>query len=160
MSEPLPTISWPREFEPSSAPVFVRNTLEMDAPPERVWELLTRATAWPSYYANAKDVKLEGGGEVLGLGTRFTWKTFGVSLVSTVRELVPQQRLAWDAHSPGVRAYHAWLIVPRGAGCSVITEETQHGLLARLGALVFPRRMGTWHQRWLEGLHARARLAV
>jgi hypothetical protein len=33
----------------------------------------------------------------------------------------------------------------------VLTEETQTGWLARLGALVMPGRMSKWYQRWLEG---------
>ena len=66
------------------------------------------------------------------------------------------ERIAWSARALGVLAYHAWLITPTEGGCLVITEETQHGFLARANRLVFPRRMGEWHQRWLEGLQARA----
>jgi hypothetical protein len=37
-------------------------------------------------------------------------------------------------------------------GVCVLTEETQNGLLARLGALVMPSRMSRWHQLWLVKL--------
>jgi hypothetical protein len=40
----------------------------------------------------------------------------------------------------------------RDGGVYVLTDETQNGWLARLGALVMPGRMGRWRQRWLEGL--------
>ena len=52
----------------------------------------------------------------------------------------------------GIVAYHAWLITPTPGGCRVLTEETQKGLVARAGRLIFPGRMEQWHQRWLEGL--------
>jgi hypothetical protein len=37
----------------------------------------------------------------------------------------------------------------RDGGVYVLTEETQYGWLARLGALAMPGRMSKWHQRWL-----------
>jgi hypothetical protein len=87
------------------------------------------------------------------MDTRFWWKTLGLPLESTVREFVPGQRIAWDAHGLGVDAYHAWVLSPRtGGGCHVLTEETQHGWLARLGNRFMPNRMHRYHQLWLEGL--------
>jgi hypothetical protein len=50
-----------------------------------------------------------------------------------------------------VHAYHAWAFERRDSGVYVLTEETQNGWLARLGALVMPGRMSRWYQRWLEG---------
>lgn len=151
------TIRWPERFEPARSPVHVRNELAIAAAPAAVWAVLIEAAAWPNFYANAHDVQIEGGGQVLFDGARFRWRTFGVRLESTVEEFAPPARIAWTARAPGVLAYHAWLIVPTAEGCRVITEETQQGWLARAGKLLSPRRMGAWHQRWLEGLAARAR---
>jgi len=80
----------------------------------------------------------EGGGSDLFAGACFTWRTFGVDLVSTVEEFVPGERIAWVAKASGVTAYHAWLITPTDLGCHVLTEETQHGELARRAACSFP----------------------
>lgn len=49
-----------------------------------------------------------------------------------------------------MHAYHAWAFEKKDGGVYVLTEETQNGRLARLGALVTPDRMLKWHQRWLE----------
>ncbi len=68
----------------------------------------------------------------------------------TVLESVRHERLAWDAHCNGVHAYHAWAFEKRDGGVYVLTEETQTGWKARLGALVMPGRMSRWHQRWFE----------
>jgi uncharacterized protein YndB with AHSA1/START domain len=150
-------IEWPARFAPPNCPIHVRNELAIAASPERVWAWLVRAQGWPRWYVNASDVRfLAGAPPDLAAGTRFRWRTFGVRIESTVREWAPPHRLAWDAHSFGVEAYHAWLITPTADGCHVLTEETQHGFLARLGALVMPRRMGRYHQIWLEGLRGRA----
>ncbi len=150
-------IRWPPRFRPGIAPVHVRNELTVAAPPAAVWAKLIRATGWPDYYANASRVRLDGGGDDLSAGATFRWRTFGVDLVTTVEAFDAPTRIAWLARGVGVEAYHAWLLAPAGTGTHVVTEETQYGALARLGALVMPRRMHDWHQKWLEGL---ARAAI
>ncbi len=151
---PEPTIVWPAALDPARSPVHVVNRIDLPVAPDIVWARLIRAADWPDWYANSAKVKIEGGGADLFAGARFTWRTFGVDLVSEVKEFVPGERIAWLARASGVTAYHAWLFVPTQGGCHVVTEETQHGLVARIDRLIFPGRMEHWHQRWLEGLGA------
>lgn len=145
-------IRWPDQFSPDRAPVHVVNELTTVATPQAVWNALIRAAEWPDVYANASKVAIEGGGRDLHAAARFTWRTFGVDLKTEVVEFEPFERIAWLALAPGVEAYHAWLIQPAPGGCHVVTEETQHGLVARVGRWIYPDRMELWHQRWLEGL--------
>ena len=97
----------------------------MDVPSQVVWSCLIQARDWPSWYSNSQAVSIDGGADRLSLGVTFRWRTFGVRLVSHVEECVPGERIAWNAHGRGVWAYHAWLIRTQGAGCHVVTEETQ-----------------------------------
>jgi len=150
-------IIWPEHYAPQHCPIHVRNELTMAAPAERVWTWLIRAQLWPTWYVNSANMRfLQGTGPDLALGTRFQWKTFGVTIESTVREFVPMERIAWNAHAFGIDVYHAWLIQQTMAGCHVITEETQYGWMARLGKFLMPNRMWKYHQIWLEGLSANA----
>lgn len=150
-------IRWPDHYQPRNCPVHVRNELDMAAAPKRVWAWLIRATLWPTWYVNSANVKIfEGTGLDLQKGTRFRWKTFGVTITSTVLEYVPRERIAWGAHAFGIDAYHAWVLQPSARGCQVVTEETQRGWLARLGKLFMPNRMYKFHQLWLEGLATKA----
>lgn len=112
----------------------------------------TRATLANLVSNSANMVFLSGQPPDLTLGTRFRWKTFGVTIKSTVLEFLPYERLAWDAYGTGLDAYHAWLIQKTNQGCNVIMEETQRGWVARLGKALRPNRMEQQHQVWLEGL--------
>jgi uncharacterized protein YndB with AHSA1/START domain len=133
------------------------NELAMPVAPEAVWACLIRAERWPEWYKNSANVKfLQGSPPDLAEGTRFRWKTFGVTIESTVLEFVPGERIAWDAHGLGVDAYHAWLLTRTAQGCHVLTEETQHGWLASAGNLLMPNRMHKFHQLWLESLREEA----
>ncbi len=150
-------IRWPDKYDPARAPVHVANEIDTLAAPEVLWAWLVRAPLWPSWYPNAKDLVVEGGASQLALGVRFTWRTFGVAIRSTVLEFEPCERIAWNAFGIGVDAYHAWEITPTPAGAHILTEETQYGWAARLGSIVFPNRMSRFHQIWLEQLSLKAR---
>lgn len=127
-------IRWPSRYEPANSPVHVHNEISITSSPETVWAWLIRAQLWHTWYPNSANVQfLTGQPPDLALGTRFQWKTFGVTIQSKVLEFIPYERIAWDAHGTGLDAYHAWLIQKTSEGCFVITEESQHGWLARLG---------------------------
>ena len=157
----LPEVRWPDHYEPQNCPIHVRNELDVAAPQDRVWAWLTRLTLWPTWYVNSANMKiLEGSSPDIKEGTRFRWDTFGVAITSTILEYVPNERIAWDAHALGIDAYHAWVLQPSTKGCLVLTEETQHGWLARLGKLLMPNRMYKFHQLWLEALESKARAGM
>ena len=88
-------ILWPARYEPANCPVHVRNELVMASNPETVWAWLIRAQLWPTWYPNSANIQfLTGQPPELALGTRFRWKTFGITIESTVKEFVPYERLA------------------------------------------------------------------
>lgn len=150
-------IRWPEEFKPENAPVHVRNELEMKATAANVWSWLIHAARWPEWYPNAKRIRpqnQEGG--ALQKGTVFRWSTFGVRIVSEVVEFVPGERIAWTGKAMGLWVYHAWVIQETPEGCRVLTEETQHGWVCKLGAAIFPKRMYKFHQIWLENMEQKA----
>ena len=150
-------IRWPQEFRPENSPIHVRNELNMQANPQAVWECLIDAERWPDWYPNAKRVRFQNQDKgPLKKGTVFRWTTFGVRISSEVVEFVPGERIAWTGKAQGLWVYHAWLIKKTDTGCCVLTEETQHGWMVRLGAWLFPHRMHKFHQIWLENMEKQA----
>lgn len=145
-------IQWPKKYRPERTKVHVHNEMDMDVPPERVWAWLIRAKLWPTWYKNSGNVIIEGGASDLAPGTKFRWKTFGVNLESQVQEYEPFQRLAWNAKSFGIDAFHIWLIENTSVGCHVVTEENQNGWIASLSNKLRPQNMSKGHQMWLEQL--------
>jgi uncharacterized protein YndB with AHSA1/START domain len=153
-----PTINWPERYRPENCAVHVVNELAMDVSPAAVWDCLVQASKWPDWYPNAANVVVKDAPEGrLTDGARFRWKTFGVTINTTVEEFIPNERIAWSANAFGIDVYHAWLITATPQGCHVLTEETQNGFLARIGHMMRPRQMHKFHQIWLENLRDRAR---
>jgi len=150
-------IIYPVRFDPSTSLIFIRNEIDINASPEKVWLWLTSATSWYQFSSNTSRVlMINQHSNYLIAGTKFMVKTFGTRLLNAVTEYVPCQRLAWKATGPGILAYHAWLIIPTETGCKVISEETQKGWLCKLGKMLMPNRIYNYHQKWLEGLKRKA----
>lgn len=152
-------ILWPSRYDPEKTPVHVHNELAIASLPEVVWAWLIRAPLWPTWYPNASNICfLSGNPPDLALGTRFRWKTFGVTIESTVLEFVPYERVGWDGHANGLDVYDAWLLQKTDLDFYVIvvTKENQRRWLARLGKALRPKKMEQQHQIWLEGLRAKS----
>jgi len=149
-------VKWPVGFEPNRSSVFAHNEITIAAAPDRVWRWLVRAARWPEWYSNSADVTfLSGNSPDLAAGTQFRWKTFGASVTSRVIVFDPPRELGWDAHGV-LSAYHGWLIEPDGAGCRVITEETQNGIVPKLAWWYLRPMLERGHQNWVESLKRKA----
>jgi uncharacterized protein YndB with AHSA1/START domain len=149
------TVDWPESFVPGEAALFSHNEVVIAAPCQRVWSTLVAASTWPSWYGNAREVRLlDHDPTSLQKNSTFTWITFGVAVRSEVREYVPPTRLAWHGSTEGMTAYHAWLLQPLPTGCHVITEETNNGPSAIALRRTAPEAIHDGHATWLAQLKA------
>ncbi|PLZ00954.1 hypothetical protein CY652_18050 [Burkholderia sp. WAC0059] len=153
LSEHSTQIHWPGSPNPTDANVFSHNEIVIDASCDAVWGHLVDATKWPSWYPNSHDVKIISGETKIGPHSRFTWKTFGVPIDSTVAEYVPGERLGWFGYGPHVAAYHTWLLVQEGSqSCHVITEEATKGPAAVSTRRTDPAGLHNGHELWVTRL--------
>lgn len=104
--------------------------IDIDAPPERVWEVLTQFEKWPQWNPDVKSMSYEG---PLVPGTQFRWKAGPGKIVSTLDRVEPPRYISWHGRTLTIDAYHEWWLEPRGGGTHVRTEESFFGALARLG---------------------------
>ncbi len=154
------TINWPEDYDPDSASFFVHNWIDINAPPEVVWDILIQAETWPDWYEGASNVEVVGDSAMLEEGSVFTWKTMGLNFESTVTEFQPPTRLSWESRRRVIRGYHAWLVVPTEFGSTVITDESQHGFLTYMQRIFQPNKLRRLHDIWLAEIKAKAEAAV
>ncbi|MEJ0021984.1 MAG: SRPBCC family protein [Candidatus Doudnabacteria bacterium] len=150
-------IVWPEGFDPGKYPVHSYNQLFIPASAEDIWRVLTDAAAWPLWYPNAKDVKILEGQQTLNQNTKFTWRTFGLHVISEVLIFQPFTDLGWNARGFASRGFHGWKIIPQAQGCMLVTEEVQGGLGPSLLSRLVEKNLVKQHQKWLEGIITRVR---
>jgi uncharacterized protein YndB with AHSA1/START domain len=149
LAKHAPQINWPPGFDPETADLFAHNEILIERPIETVWQKLIAVQSWPEWYSNAHDVVVADPSGQLGQGVSFTWVTFGLHITSKVAEFVPETRLGWFGNGNDLRAYHTWLLTPRGRNeTETVTEEVAFGPGAQMLAQTNPGQMHRGHDLW------------
>jgi hypothetical protein len=115
--------------EPTEAPVRGTRAIEIAAPPDVVWEVLTEFDRWPQWNPDVKSMSFEG---PLTPGSEFRWKAGPGTIVSTLEQVEPPRFIRWRGRTMSIRAIHEWRLQAQDGGTAVETEESFFGLLARL----------------------------
>jgi uncharacterized protein YndB with AHSA1/START domain len=150
-------IDWPAIYEPSKSRFYVHNEIEIDASPEKVWNILVDALQWESWYAGAKGVSFRDPGDsVLNANSVFNWITMGLKFQSVVQAYEPFRLLAWESKKKSIQGYHVWLIIPTAQGCKVITDESQNGWLTFFEKTFQGKKLKKLHDIWLSELKKKA----
>jgi hypothetical protein len=112
-----------------AAPVSSSRSIEIQALPEVVWDVLTGFANWPTWNPDVKSMSFDG---PLEPGSSFRWKAGPGTIVSTLEEVDPPRRVRWRGKTMSIHALHEYRLEARDGGTHVETEETFSGLLARL----------------------------
>ncbi len=112
------------------APVTSTAEIDVGAPPQVVWGVLTRFENWPNWNPEVKSMSFGG---PLAPGSEFRWKAGPGTIVSTIDRLEPPRYISWRGRTLMIKAYHEWWLEPRDGVTHVKTEEAFFfGLVARL----------------------------
>lgn len=139
-----------------TAPVIVRLSTVIDAPLERVWDLHTDIDTWPSWNVDVDQAKLDG---PLLPGNSFSWKTHGLDITSTIREIVPGERLVWGGPANGIEGVHVWTFEQTGSRVTVHTEESWSGAPVDAATAELGQALHDSLTAWLATLKSRAEQA-
>jgi uncharacterized protein YndB with AHSA1/START domain len=135
------------------APLSTHKEVLIQAPPEVVWNIQTNINAWSQWQPTISAAKLE---KEPAVGSTFTWKTGGITITSTIREVEPQRRIAWTGKGLGTEARHIWILKPEATGTRVITEESMEGWLVQIMKLFMPKFLDDSLDTWLLNLKRKA----
>jgi uncharacterized protein YndB with AHSA1/START domain len=114
--------------------------IDIAAPPERVWQVVTDVEDWPRWTASMSDVKrLDDGSLRMGSRARIKQPGFPV-LVWEVTDLDEGASFSWATHTPGVDATAAHLVGATADGSRLTLSVTWTGVFGGLtGALMAKR---------------------
>jgi uncharacterized protein YndB with AHSA1/START domain len=109
--------------------VASKRELEIAAPPETVWAVLTDFAHWPDWNKDVKSMSFDG---PLEPGSTFRWKAGPGTIVSTLEQVDPPRYVRWRGKTMSITAIHEWRLQERDGGTHVETEESFSGALASL----------------------------
>lgn len=127
-------------------------TVHIEAPPEKVWAVLTDVESWPEWTASMTNVERLDSGE-FGMGSKARIKQPGFPrLVWEVTRLAPGSSFAWEAKSAGMTTVADHRISPTGHGSTATVSISQRGPLAGLNGLLLRRRTRRYLEQEAQGL--------
>jgi uncharacterized protein YndB with AHSA1/START domain len=88
-------------------PVAATYEIHINAPVQRVWELLANPPGWPSFAPDIHDVQLDA---PVAADTRFTWANGRTRIKSRFAVVDPGRELTWTGVSSGFKVVHRHLL--------------------------------------------------
>lgn len=113
----------------NNAPVKCSKEIIINAPVEKVWNILTDIDNWPDWQTAITYSKING---ELKPGTTFDWKAEGLKIHSTLHTVKKTEYLGWTGKSLGSFAIHNWILKDVNGKTEVFVEESMEGFLVRL----------------------------
>ena len=116
-------------------------TIEIDASPSRVWEVMADVARWPEWTASMISLEPPPGGMALGATAKVHARGTPKSTF-TVTEWQPAERFTWESNVRGVRSTARHVIEPVGEARSRVTLGVQlDGLMATLSRPFLNKRI-------------------
>lgn len=119
-------------------PVIERKEIEIKAPAEVVWQVLTDIERWPAWQENVKSAKLRG---AVAEGTDFVWKAGGLTFHSQLHTVEPYKAFGWTGKIMGAFAIHNWKMEADRDRTRVYVEESLEGFFPSLMRKSFQRQL-------------------
>ena len=134
----------------------VETKVEIEARPERVWEVMTDVESWPQWTASVERAeRLDDGPLQVGSRARLKQPKFP-PVVWVVTELDPGMSFSWTAKNVGVTSTAEHRIVPgTSGGVTVKLSLRQEGPLAALLALLTSKLTRRYVETEAQGLKRR-----
>jgi hypothetical protein len=134
------------------APVTTADVVDIQAPRERVWDLLATPTGWETIDPAIHDVHLAGS---VVADAPFTWANGQARMRSRFAVVDPGRELTWTGTSMGFKVVHRHLLDDGlGGGTRLTCEESMAGPLL---TLIYgePKLRGAL-KKWLTALKTAA----
>jgi uncharacterized protein YndB with AHSA1/START domain len=135
-----------------AAPVVAASEIEVAAPPDAVWDVLTDFDRWPTWNPDVKSMSFDGD---VAEGSKFRWRSGPGRIVSTIRRVERPRLIGWTGKTFGASAVHVYRLEGRDGHTLVKTEESFEGPVARLARRPMQRMLEKALEKGLSHLKAR-----
>jgi hypothetical protein len=136
-----------------NAPAFAENQIFIQASPTEIWKIITDVNGWAHWNSLVAKSKLDRDFQV---DVVFKWRSGGITITSTIAEVMLHKRIMWRGNVIGTKAVHVWEFEAKDSGVVVKTAETFDGWLVRLMKGPFQKTLNQTLQTWLQDLKSEA----
>lgn len=133
-----------------SAPVWAEREVEVAAPIETVWDVLTNVAEIPRWFSLGESVEISG---PLAPGATLRMKGRGTGWITATIEAVDRPHdLAWTSRAFGISTTSTWRLNLSPGGTRVVKGESMSGLPVRVMRGMLRRKLESFMGAWLQDL--------
>jgi uncharacterized membrane protein len=135
--------------------MFNEDSIEIDAPPQLVWDVFSDVERWPEWTASVTSLVGRDGPD-LAVGKRFAIKQPGMQkLVWRVTEIDPGSSWTWVQRSPGVLVTARHDVIAQPGGRTLVRQQLdQRGVLGSLVGRLMVKKTKRFLELEAKGLKA------
>ena len=133
----------------AKAPVTFMRSIEINASPEKVWDVLTGINEWSNWQTDIKKAFIKGS---LTIGATFDWVSGGAKIHSTIHTVQPFEAIGWTGKGIGIFAIHNWMMQERDGVVTVHVHESMEGFLPNILKGYLNKSLERSVGRWMEFL--------
>lgn len=137
--------------------MFNEDSVEIDAPPQLVWDVFSDVERWPEWTASVTSL-VGRDGPALAVGRRFAIKQPGMQkLVWKVTEIDHGSSWTWVQRSPGVLVTARHNVIAQPDGRTLVRQQLeQRGVLGALVGRMMIKKTKRFLELEAQGLKARS----
>lgn len=122
------------------APVYSAASIDIFAPLDLVWHVVSSVDEWPRWNAEVSEAALDG---PIAEGTTFRWKAGPGTIKSTFRVVDQPHVLGWTGKTLGIPAVHVYRLASQSGHTRLTLQESWDGVLARLFRTYFQKTLNS-----------------
>lgn len=137
-----------------TAPAWAEREIEIAAPIEVVWDVLSDVDDWPRWFSEGTSAAISG---PVAPGTTLRMKSRDPGTITArIESAEPPHLLAWAGRTLGISAIHVWRLDRSEGGTRVRTQESMDGFPVRLLRAPMRRKLEVVLEAWLRDLKIEA----
>lgn len=129
--------------------------VDIDAPPERVWNVMIDVERWHEWTRSITSIKKLQPGPLAVGGRAHVRQPKLLPATWTVTQLVQGRNFIWETHSPGLRVIGGHVVEPRDGGSRVALSVRFEGVFGGLAGAILKKLNDQYLQLEAAGLKRR-----
>jgi hypothetical protein len=137
------------------APIYIRREITIFAPPERVWDWLSRVDLWQDWHPEIAASYWLGDSDEGGPRARFKWRQGPVRVTSLIESWDVEREIGWVGHAYSAIVRHVFRLEGDFRRTHIVSEQSIEGPPITLVGPVIRGLAVRTSETWLAALKTR-----
>lgn len=137
------------------APIYIRREITIFAPPEKIWDWLSRVDLWQDWHPEIAAAYWLDDGREGGPRARFKWRQGPVRITSLIESWDVWREIGWQGRAYNAVVRHVFRLEGDFRRTHIVSEQSIEGFTASLMRPIIQGLAERTSETWLAALKTR-----